>query len=157
MLKHGKSRTKLYQTWADMKTRCLCKNNPFYYRYGGRGITICDEWLDFIPFYEWAIKSGYRPDLTIDRIDNNKGYSPENCKWSTQQEQSLNKSHLPNKTGFVGVKRHGRGYSAEVARNNRLYYVGTFDTAIEASKAREVYIREHFQDSRGFQATSGEA
>jgi len=122
-----------------MKTRCDCETNKFYHRYGGRGITYCSEWKTFAPFWEWAIANGYRDDLTLDRIDNDGDYFPANCKWSTQHEQSLNKKHLPSKTGAVGVRRHGRGYAAEVCWRRKYYYVGTFDTVEEARIAREAY------------------
>ena len=143
---HGQSRSRIYQCWADMKTRCLNKKHRWYAQYGGRGITVCDEWMRFEPFAEWAYSHGYAEDLTIDRIDNNKGYCPENCKWSTQQEQSLNKRHLPNSNGFVGVhKRTVRGntyFSAEVCRNRKFIYIGNYKTPEEASAAREKYLRE---------------
>lgn len=74
-----------------MRTRC---NNPHvkeYYRYGGRGIKVCDEWNNYYVFRDWAYQNGYTEELTIDRIDNNKGYSPDNCKWSTIVEQQQNR------------------------------------------------------------------
>lgn len=138
-LKHGMCGTSLYQCWQDMKQRCDNKSNAFYYRYGGRGITYCNEWSEFEPFYEWAMKSGYRKDLTIDRIDNDGDYTPENCKWSTQHEQSINKTHMPPKSGIVGVRRHGRGYAAEITWRRQYHYVGTFDTIEEALAARNAY------------------
>lgn len=92
--------TRLYRIWSNMKTRCLNKNVGYVYsRYGGRGITICDEWMEFKPFMEWAFSSGYSDNLTIDRIDNDSGYFPENCRWITMAEQNKNRSS----THFVTI------------------------------------------------------
>lgn len=78
---HGMTKTSLYNRWKSMKQRCLNPNNKAYNNYGKRGITICDEWLDYNNFYNWAINHGYKDDLQLDRIDNNKGYEPNNCRW----------------------------------------------------------------------------
>ena len=93
---HGKTNTRLYAVWASMKERCLCRDNHAYPYYGGRGITICNEWKDFELFYKWAMESGYdatakRGKCTIDRIDNDRGYEPSNCRWVTMKEQSTNR------------------------------------------------------------------
>ena len=91
---HGQSNTRLYEIWSNMKKRCYYPKYNEYERYGGRGITVCKEWEnDFSNFYNWAIRSGYSEKLSIDRIDNDKGYSPENCRWVTSKTQCRNKSN----------------------------------------------------------------
>lgn len=89
--KHKLSGTRLYNEWQGIKGRCTDKNNKRYNDYGGRGITICSEWLVPDKFFEWAIKNGYNDNLTIDRIDNNGNYEPSNCRWVDNKTQSNNK------------------------------------------------------------------
>ena len=90
---HGQHMTRLYHIWQGMKARCYNKNNSHYHRYGGRGLEICEEWREnFEAFYEWAINNGYTEELTIERINNDGNYEPSNCTWSTNQEQSNNRS-----------------------------------------------------------------
>lgn len=90
--KHKMSGTRPYEIWQGMKGRCYNIHDARYDRYGGRGITVCDEWKDdFSAFYKWALDNGYSDDLTIDRIDNDKGYSPDNCRWATIETQCRNR------------------------------------------------------------------
>lgn len=92
--KHSLSRTRIYRTWRNIKNRCKNLNGKDFNRYGGRGIDICNEWLNYDIFYDWAMANGYKENLTIDRIDNNKGYEPSNCRWATMEEQSQNTSKV---------------------------------------------------------------
>lgn len=90
-IEHGMSHTRIFNIWQKMIRRCESPNDKSYPRYGGRGITVCEKWHSFQPFYEWAKENGYDDTLTIDRIDNDKGYSPDNCRWSDAYTQSQNR------------------------------------------------------------------
>lgn len=86
---HGKTETRLYHIWRTMKARCLSKTSNKYKNYGGRGIKVCDEWRDnFQCFYDWSMANGYTDELTIDRIDVDGNYQPDNCQWITPGENS---------------------------------------------------------------------
>lgn len=99
--KHNKTNTRLYNIFRYMKARCNNPMRPDFKHYGGRGITICAEWLNsFEAFYNWAINNGYAENLTIDRIDVNGDYCPENCRWVTMQTQCLNRKSNRKITAF---------------------------------------------------------
>ena len=113
MKKHGMRNTRIYKKWQGMKRRCYEKGNKHYKNYGGRGIVVCDEWLGehgFENFYSWAMRNGYRDDLSIERKDVNGNYCPENCCWIPLPDQSRNKTNTKRISDSV--------IAVDVAREN---------------------------------------
>lgn len=138
---HELSGTRLYGIWKSMVRRCTDKSVKGY---AGRGIGVCDDWLDTRVFHEWAFASGYAGHLTIDRIDVNKGYSPENCRWvpKVQQRENVRTLSASNKSGYRGVsKKHGRNvWLARVTVDGSIVHLGHHENAVTAAKARDAYV-----------------
>lgn len=104
-VKHGKRYSRLYKTWCGMKSRTSNPNDKSYKDYGAKNISVCKEWKDsFDNFYKWSIQNGYSDDLTIDRIDANGNYCPENCRWATLKEQQRNKRNTI-KCEVLGIEK----------------------------------------------------
>lgn len=113
--KHGDYGTPLYSKYCSIKQRCNNPNNRSYHRYGGRGIKMCEEWeISYEAFKRWALANGYAEHngLTIERIDNNKGYSPENCRFASMQEQALNRE-ITNLCEYGGKQYSAWGFAKE--------------------------------------------
>ena len=141
---HGLCNHPLYYTWSHMKHRCNNSNNIKYKNYGGRGIKVCDRWLDINNFIEDMYPS-YQEDLSLDRIDVNGNYEPTNCRWATNEMQSRNTRDIckNNTSGFRGVswKKRRNNWGVQIMVDNKLIYLGTFKTALEGAKAYEIYVR----------------
>ena len=144
---HGLRTNKFYQTWYNMVHRCVSPKNKDYKDYGARGITVCEEWLDVANFVAWAEETHpHTEGYTLDRIDNDKGYSPENCTWSDKTTQCINQRvRKDNKSGVVGVdfKPKENKYVARITVLGNKVYIGTFLTKEEAILARDNYIIEN--------------
>lgn len=122
---HNKSKTRVYSTWLNMKARCRDKSYPSFHRYGGRGITVCDDWKNnFVAFYDWAVENGYSDDLEIDRINNNGNYEPSNCRWITKSENASNrelKNIVGNRYGKLLVIKEEQFILRKDNRKTRLF------------------------------------
>ena len=144
---HGMSRTRIYKIWEAMKQRCYNQNEPSYKNYGGRGISVCQEWKsDFMSFYAWAMDNGYKEDLTIERIDNDGNYEPSNCKWITLQEQENNR----RTTVFMeldGEKMSLKQW-AEKTGNNYHSILRKRGRRKRGMKERSVYLNERKDEMR---------
>lgn len=146
--KHGYSDHRLKSVYQGMKQRCNNPNDTRFPDYGGRGITVCDEWQkDMTPFIEWMLSNGWKEGLEIDRRDNDKGYSPENCRIVTRYQNTRNTRLLSrhNSSGYRGVSFFAKSkkWRAYVNVENRQQHIGFFDDKEQAAMARDRYVKEH--------------
>ena len=135
---HGETKTKLYKIHEAIKYRTQSPNSSDYHRYGGRGINLCTEWFKYENFRDWALNNDYKDGLSIDRIDNDKGYSPHNCRWATKKQQAQNRNKkCTSKSNYKGVRYV---YSATTGKHwlsritvNGVRYLDRFYSEIEAA------------------------
>ena len=143
--KHGLYGTRIYRIYYAIKQRCYNPNSDSYKDYGARGITVCDEWLEsIVNFNNWAINNGYNDRLEIDRKENDKGYSPDNCRWTDRFTQNQNTRRLrkTNNSGYRGISynKNVKKYSCNICVNNKKLRLGYFENAIDGAKVRDKYI-----------------
>lgn len=151
---HGLTSHRLYKTWNNMMQRCNNQNIKSYKDYGGRGITICNEWLDIQNFINDMYPS-FEEGLTLDRIDVNGNYCKENCRWATPIVQARNtrKIHKYNKTGYRGVcfNKKSNNYMANITIKYKQIKIGYYETALEGALAYDKYIIENnLEHTRNF-------
>lgn len=150
--KHGKTNTRLFGVWSSMKDRCYNKNATSYKDYGMRGIAVCEEWKnDFEAFYMWAMEQGYDPsakrgECTVDRIDCNKGYSPDNCRLANSMQQADNRRSTRRLT-FNGTTMNLSDWARFYGRHCSIFHSMSDDKVIERLKAYEAYKAEHHTDT----------
>ena len=143
---HGLSKCKLYKIWNTMRDRCTNPNSQKYQDYGARGIAVCGEWqTSFENFKKWADVE-YAPGLSLDRKDNDKGYSPENCRWATPVTQSRNQRARKKGTSkFTGVHwcNTTQKWGAMIGINGKKKNLGLFESELDAAKARDSFILQN--------------
>lgn len=145
---HGETNSRLYRIWAGMKARCYGKTSSSYPQYGLRGIKVCDDWKSsYISFKKWSLNNGYSDSLTLDRINANGDYCPNNCRWVSMSVQEFNKRTTSrNTSGCVGVSFNSRQnkWVSYINKNHKQYFLGSFANKEDAINARKIAEEELF-------------
>ncbi len=139
---HGMSGTEIYNHWCSMKDRCSGTTEKTNKYYKEEGVTICDEWKNFQPFYDWAITHGYQDGLELDRVITKGNYTPENCRWSSEPVQSQNTRLIfsSNTSGYRGVSLSFGKWTSQIGWNRKLYRLGRYATPEDAARAYNAFV-----------------
>lgn len=139
---HGGTGTRLHNIWKNMKARCYNKNSTSYTDYGAKGVIIYTKWLEnYAEFKLWAENNGYSDVLTIDRINPEGNYEPENCRWANSSTQVANQRQRVKDNGLcTGIHQHKNKFKAMISVEGQVNYLGLFDTLEEAVKVRNTFI-----------------
>jgi hypothetical protein len=143
---------RLDNIYRGMKQRCYYPKHKWYKNYGGRGITICDEWKNSSKaFFEWAVANGYKDNLTLDRINNDGNYEPSNCRWISCRDQAANRRSKSN-TGVVGVhyRKESKTFEALIRIDGILHHLGSrksLEEAVALRKKAEEDVAKHCNNS----------
>lgn len=144
LTKHGMHGTEIYKRWQGMKARCSQPSYHAYDRYNNRGISVCAEWEeDFMNFYN-DMHQTFFDGAELDRIDNDKGYNPKNCRWVTHKENSNNRAKYKNNSGYTGIHfgKKNQTYQVNLSHKRKVIYIGSYKTLKEAVYARKNFIIE---------------
>lgn len=149
MKKHGMHGTQIYNRWKGMKSRCRSKSYHAYHRYNGKGITVCERWQnDFMNFYN-DMNDTFFEGAELDRIDNSKGYYPENCRWVTHKQNCNNRDKYKNNTGYTGVHfgKKNKTYQVNMCHKRKSIYIGSYKNIKDAVNARKSFILKFNKDN----------
>ncbi len=145
--KHGLSLNRFYSIWYAIKRRCYNSEYKAFADYGGRGIIVCEEWLDVVKFIEWCESTcPNEKGISLDRIDNDKGYSPENCRWTDVSTQNINqRMRRTNTSGYVGIHwvESKLKWVSRINVEKKRIWLGDYKTIEEAVQARDNYITQN--------------
>lgn len=146
-VKHGLSEHPIYSVWYNMINRCHNPNNPHYFRYGGKGVEVCEEWrFDITSFYNYCIENGWNENLTIDRINTHGSYTPDNCRFITIKQNVWNTQQQGGASRYKGVSYCNREnkWISQITENGNRHFLGRFDTEEDAAKAYNEAVKAYF-------------